>query len=228
MRRFVSDASHELRTPLATVRGYGELFRMGGIPPEELPGAMARIEGEATRMGELVTDLLTLARLDEDRRPQWSEVDLHVLADEAAADLHAMDPARAIAFSVPDAPAGAWLVRGDEPSLRQVLANLVGNVVAHTPTGSPVDLAVTRGAGSVVLEVRDHGPGIDPAEAERVFQRFYRPDRSRTRSSGGSGLGLAIVAAAVAAHGGTVRLEPTPGGGTTVRVELPALTPGRA
>lgn len=228
MRRFVSDASHELRTPLATVRGYGELYRMGGIPAEELPGAMARIEGEATRMGELVADLLTLARLDEDRLPQWSEVDLHVLAREAAADLHAMDPARAITVSVPQAPAGAWLVRGDEASLRQVLANLAGNVVAHTPAGSPVELAVARGTGAVVLEVRDRGPGIDPAEAERVFQRFYRPDRSRTRSSGGSGLGLAIVAAAVAAHGGTVRLEPTPGGGTTVRVELPALTPGRA
>ncbi|MEE6295528.1 sensor histidine kinase [Georgenia wangjunii] len=234
MRRFVSDASHELRTPLATVRGYGELYRMGAIPPEELPNAMRRIEGEATRMGTLVADLLQLARMDEGRPPERLPVDLRVLAADAAADLYARDPSRRahVVPLDPSEPASpAVTVLGDEDALRQVLANLLGNVVQHTPAGTPVELALgtrvdpVQGWSAVVLEVRDHGPGIAPEHAERVFERFYRLDDSRTRASGGSGLGLAIVAAVVAAHGGTVRVLATPGGGTTVRLELPPAPP---
>ena len=225
MRRFVSDASHELRTPLATVRGYGELYRMGAIPPEELPAAMARIESEAQRMGGLVTDLLQLARLDEGRRLERRPVDLTVLAHDAVTDLRALDPSRTTTF-VPLEGAvttpGSTTVLGDENALRQVVSNLTGNVVRHTPEGTPVEVAAGRVEDAVVLEVRDHGPGISPEHAERVFERFYRLDDSRTRASGGSGLGLAIVAALVAAHGGTARVLPTPGGGTTVRVQLPA------
>ncbi|WP_413451377.1 HAMP domain-containing sensor histidine kinase [Georgenia phoenicis] len=227
MRRFVSDASHELRTPLATVRGYGELYRMGAIPEEELPAAMARIEGEASRMGGLVTDLLQLARLDEGRRLAREPVDVAVLAHDAVTDLRALDPERT-ATLVPLADGtsspGAMVVTGDENALRQVLSNLTGNVVRHTSAGTPVEVAAGRLGGDVVVEVRDHGPGISPEHAERVFERFYRLDDSRARTSGGSGLGLAIVAALVAAHGGTARVLPTPGGGTTVRVTLPAAT----
>lgn len=225
MRRFVSDASHELRTPLATVRGYGELYRMGAIPETELPAAMARIESEATRMGGLVTDLLQLARLDEGRRLAREPVDLAVLAHDAVADLRALDPGRTATFvplaegiTAPD----AMVVLGDENALRQVLSNLTGNVVRHTPAGTPVEVAAGRLGGDVVVEVRDHGPGISPEHAERVFERFYRLDDSRARSSGGSGLGLAIVSALLAAHGGTARVLTTPGGGTTVRITLPA------
>ena len=112
---------------------------------------------------------------------------------------------------------------GEESRLRQVLANLVGNAVTHTPPGTAVEIAVgTLPAGSGVIEVRDHGPGIDPEHAARVFERFYRVDASRGRDSGGAGLGMAIVAAIVDAHHGAVTLEQTPGGGTTVRVTLPA------
>lgn len=223
MRRFVSDASHELRTPLATVRGYGELYRLGAIPPEELPTAMARVESEARRMGDLVGDLLQLARLDEGRSVERAPVDLRVLVGDAAADVRALDPSRAATLvDLPGADGGLCVVVGEEAALRQVLANVVGNVVQHTPPGSPVELALGRRGTTVVLEVRDHGPGIDPDQAEQVFERFYRLDGSRARSSGGSGLGLAIVAAIVASHGGTVRVLPTPAGGTTVRIELPA------
>ncbi|WP_152192589.1 sensor histidine kinase [Georgenia satyanarayanai] len=225
MRRFVSDASHELRTPLATVRGYGELYRMGAIPEAELPAAMARIEGEARRMGGLVTDLLQLARLDEGRRLAREPVDLAVLAHDAVADLRALDPERTATFlPLAEGITGpeAMVVVGDENALRQVLSNLTGNVVRHTPSGTPVEVAAGRLGADVVVEVRDHGPGISPEHAERVFERFYRLDDSRARSSGGSGLGLAIVSALVAAHGGTARVLPTPGGGTTVRVTLPA------
>lgn len=222
MRRFVSDASHELRTPLATVRGYGELYRMGAIPPEELPAAMSRVENEAQRMGDLVADLLTLARLDEGRRAEPSTIRLDVLATEAASDLRALDPTREVTLHIPNLPSEAWQLAGDEQGLRQVMSNLLGNVVAHTAAGSAVEIVLIRSPDVIAFEVRDHGPGIDAEHASRVFERFYRLDASRSRARGGSGLGLAIVAAVMAAHGGSAQMRPTPGGGTTARLELPA------
>lgn len=229
MRRFVSDAGHELRTPLATVRGYAELYRMGATStPEEVADTMRRIEGAAVRMGGLVDDMLHLARLDEGRPLRREEVDLVVLAGDAAADLRALDPARRVRL-VPlgDHPVdGPVVAVGDDDRLRQVLANLVGNAARHTPAGSPVELALGRVEGRAVLEVRDHGPGLAPEHASRVFERFYRVDAGRARDTGGSGLGLAIVAAIVAAHDGRVTVDETPGGGLTARVELPAAPPG--
>lgn len=225
MRRFVADASHELRTPLATIRGYGELYRMGALTsPDDVAATLRRIEESASRMGSLVEDLLQLARLDEGRPVRRTPVDLSGLAAESAADLRALDPTRPVRLTVePDAD--DVVVPGDPDRLRQVLANLVGNVVQHTPAGTPVELAVgirTDDAGTRAwLEVRDHGPGISPEHAARVFERFYRVDAARGRQSGGAGLGMAIVAAIVAAHSGEVELEQTPGGGTTVRVLLP-------
>lgn len=221
MRRFVSDASHELRTPLAAIRGYGELYRMGAVPDEEVPAAMGRIESEATRMGGLVNDLLALARLDEGRGLRLADIDLRSVAADGVADLGALDPTRDTRLVAE----GPVVVRGDGDRLRQVVTNLVGNTVQHTPPGTAVEVVVrsedVAGKGWAVLEVRDHGPGISEADSARVFERFYRPDSSRTRASGGSGLGLAIVATIVAAHGGSVRHEPTPGGGATIVVRLP-------
>ncbi|EYR63102.1 hypothetical protein N866_02930 [Actinotalea ferrariae CF5-4] len=232
MRRFVSDASHELRTPLATIRGYGELYRMGALTaPDDVAATMQRIEGSAVRMGSLVEDLLHLARLDEGRPLRAEPVDLAVLATDAAADLRALDPARpvrVVALAAGGTTAGAVAV-GDEDRLRQVLSNLVGNVARHTPDGTPAEVAVGRAAeGRVAVEVRDHGPGVSAEHAHRVFERFYRVDAGRGRETGGAGLGLAIVAAIVRAHHGEVAVHPTPGGGTTVRVALPAATDGDA
>lgn len=228
MRRFVADASHELRTPLAAVRGYAELHRMGALTTDEqVRDTMRRVEGSATRMGSLVEDLLALARLDEGRRGELGPVDLTVLAADAVSDLRALDPVRAVRLETLGGVTGPRVVVGDEPRLRQVLANLVGNAARHTPAGTPVEIAVGPGdeAGTAVLEVRDHGPGIAPEHADRVFERFYRVDPSRTRDSGGSGLGMAIVAAIVASHDGRVAVHPTPGGGATVRVVLPVSGP---
>lgn len=226
MRRFVSDASHELRTPLAAVRGYGELYRMGALTTtEQVDDTMRRIEDSARRMGVLVEDLLSLARLDEGRPLDRAAVDLTVLAADAVADLHALDPGRPARVEPLQAGGGVgpFLVDGDEARLRQVLANLVGNVVQHTPAGTPVEVAVGASGGRGVVEVRDHGPGIEPEHAARVFERFYRVDASRGRAAGGgAGLGMAIVAAIVEAHGGAVGITRTPGGGTTVRVEVPS------
>ncbi|MEP7764557.1 HAMP domain-containing sensor histidine kinase [Sanguibacter sp. 25GB23B1] len=230
MRRFIADASHELRTPLATVRGYGELYRMGALTtPEAVADTMRRIEDSATRMGSLVEDLLRLARLDEGRELERTPVDLAVVAADAMSDLHALDPSRPVRLVPlrPEGETGACVVVGDEGRLRQVLGNLVGNAARHTPAGTPVEVAIgfdtsPDGERTAVLEVRDHGPGIPPEHAERVFERFFRVDSSRNRDSGGSGLGLAIVAAIVARLGGTAQVRETPGGGLTVRIELPA------
>jgi two-component system, OmpR family, sensor kinase len=225
MRQFVADASHELRTPLAAVRGYAELYRQGAVrEPADVASAMTRIEGEATRMGGLVEDLLMLARLDGERPMEFEEVDLTVLAADAAQDARALDPARRIDLLGLGEGLGPTRVRGDESKLRQVLANLVGNAIRHTPAGTPLEIALgTRAADhTAVLEVRDHGPGIDPEVARRVFERFYRSDPSRRRGNGGgNGLGLAIVAAIVGTHGGKVGVTRTPGGGATFIVELP-------
>ena len=227
MRRFVADASHELRTPLVTIRGFSELYRHGAIQTSEDVGtAMGRIESEAKRMGELVEDLLMLARIDEQRPLQLKPVDLLIIGHDAVLDARASAPERA--FSVvglsagPGAPAPTV---GDEAKLRQVVANLMGNALRHTPAGSPIEIVVgTRSEGEQkfsVIKIRDHGPGISDEEAPRVFERFYRADSSRDRNTGGSGLGLAIVSAIVASHEGTVRLEQTLGGGATMAIELP-------
>ncbi|MBC7290414.1 MAG: HAMP domain-containing protein [Actinotalea sp.] len=229
MRRFVSDASHELRTPLATIRGYGELYRMGALADRaDVDATMQRIEGSAVRMGSLVEDLLHLARLDEGRPLRREPVDLAVVAADAAADLRALDRGRAVRV-VPLQPGGTTagaVAVGDEDRLRQVLSNLVGNVARHTPAGTSAEVAVGRTPdGRVAVEVRDHGPGVAPEHADRVFERFYRVDAGRGRETGGAGLGLAIVAAIVRAHRGEVAVRPTPGGGTTVRVVLPAAEP---
>ena len=228
MRRFVQDASHELRTPLVTIRGFSELYRHGALQkPEEVAAAMGRIESEAKRMGQLVEDLLTLARIDEQRPLEYEPVDLMLLGNDAAMDARASSPGREIRVVGLDGqqPRPAPTM-GDEARLRQVVANLMTNALRYTPDGSPIEIAVgvapvIHNRSDAVLEVRDHGPGISEEEAERVFERFYRADSSRYRETGGTGLGLAIVAALVAQHDGTVRLSETEGGGATMSIRLP-------
>jgi two-component system OmpR family sensor kinase len=230
MRRFVADASHELRTPLAGIRGFAELYRMGALSDDaDVKRVMARIESEAVRLGGLVEDLLTLARMDEQRPPELVPMDLRSLAADALHDTTALDPAREVALTGPGgppAPPGPALVLGDEARLRQVIANLVGNAVRHTPPGTPIRIGVGTVDGHGVIEVADHGPGLAPDQAARVFERFYRVDASRSRhEGGGAGLGLAIVTALVSAQHGTVTLDTAPGHGATFRVSLPQAPP---
>ncbi|WP_236864620.1 sensor histidine kinase [Brevibacterium daeguense] len=300
IRQFVSDASHELRTPLVTIRGYAELYRQGAIREhEQVAQAMERIESEAKRMGVLVEDLVVLARMDELRQAETGPVDIGGIVRDAAADAAAQDPDRDISFigldggDAPEVPA----VIGSDFKLRQVIMNLAGNAVRHTPPRTAIEFAVgvhgipeappepkeskpekgfvtgpvrifkrdngddkKKGedrrrnedkkksrsgaqaitpdvtaaggvrvsedlhgfpAGRVRFEVRDHGEGIDPDEAPRIFERFYRLDASRNRDTGGSGLGLSIVKAIVDSHRGEISVHPTPGGGATFRVDLP-------
>ncbi|MEH3076137.1 MAG: HAMP domain-containing sensor histidine kinase [Quadrisphaera sp.] len=224
MRRFVADASHELRTPLSAIRGFAEMHRMGIVRKEaDVTTAFSRIESEATRMGGLVEDLLVLARLDEQRPMRRDPVDLFAIVADARHDARALAPDRTVTVTgVDGAPPRPVVVTGDEAKLRQVLANLIGNALRHTPAGTPVELGVGQRDGWAVWAVVDHGPGIPPEDAARVFERFWRADSSRQRGAGGgAGLGMAIVAGIVQAHGGAVRVVQTPGGGATIEVALP-------
>jgi len=223
MKAFVGDASHELRTPLATVTGYTELYRLGGIPAEEVPGVMARIEASSVRMTALVTDLLSLARLDEGAPMTIEPLDVRVHLEDAARDLRVLDPTRRVTV-VAGASDGAGLraVAADDGALRQVLTNLVGNAAAYTPDGSPVELVATESDDGVLLSVVDHGPGVPAQDRGRIFERFARLDAGRSRDAGGSGLGLSIVSAMATALGGWARCVETPGGGATMQVWLPA------
>ncbi|OFT97842.1 HAMP domain-containing sensor histidine kinase [Brevibacterium sp. HMSC22B09] len=326
IRQFVSDASHELRTPLVTIRGYAELYRQGAVQkPEDVAQIMGRIEAESIRMGDLVEDLVVLARLDSERRAEIGPVDMAAAVRDTAADTAAQAPHRDISFiglDGEDAP-GLPLIEGADSKLRQVISNLAGNALRHTADDVAIDFAVgvvdvpeafetegdtaeeakqSRGAldfvtgpvrifkrdgsradakpqnkgqgkaqvpttsqgaaasaaadsrpsadkrtdsveqplappgaggiivpdvlegfpaGRVRIEVRDHGEGIDPEIAPRVFERFYRLDSSRDRSTGGSGLGLSIVKAIIDSHKGEISVHETPGGGATFRVDLP-------
>jgi len=288
MRRFVGDASHELRTPLVSVRGYAELYRMGALTtPDEVAQAMERIEKEAIRMGELVEDLLELARIDEAKPLQMKPVDLVPIAYDAALDAMASSPDRPInvVFTEPEPEpepqsaaetaeeavtasrtaavltspisfAGAQLSRlrsrrprqapaehvsetptrqqtldtpaivlGEENKIRQVVTNLLGNALRFTNPGSPIEIGVSvdHVREVALLDIIDHGDGIPPQIRDKIFQRFWRADTSRTRETGGSGLGLAIVSGIIIAHKGSVDVFETEGGGATFRVELPLL-----
>jgi two-component system OmpR family sensor kinase len=189
---------------------------------------MGRVEKEAARMGLLVEDLLLLARLDQQRPLARQPVDLLSLAADAVHDARLLAPDRAVDLSV--APGAAFLVIGDEARLRQVIGNLMSNALTHTPAGTPIEVSIGSGvldprksdsAPAVILDVTDHGPGMPKDQAHRVFERFYRADRARTRATGGSGLGLAIVAALVAAQGGVASLRTSEGTGATFRITLP-------
>jgi two-component system, OmpR family, sensor kinase len=222
MRQFVADASHELRTPLTSIRGFAELYRQGALTdPAAVPDVFGRIEDEATRMGLLVDDLLLLARMDQERPLAFEPVDLRAVVRDAVEAARAMAPERRIELTDAEDPS----VTGDESRLRHVTSNLLDNALRHTPPDAPVEVSLAQttrqGRDWAVLEVLDHGPGLTPEQAQRVFERFYRTDAARTRVSGGSGLGLSIVAAIVAAHGGQAEVDSTPGQGATFRVLLP-------
>ncbi len=222
LRRFISDASHELRTPIAAVRGHAEMWRNGVT--DDLDTVMGRIEAESTRMGDLVDDMLLLARLDQARPLDRAPVDLLSLATDALIDARALQPDRPITLVAAPGSDPAVVI-GDEARLRQILANLVTNALTHTPTDASVEIRLDTTSDQVSLSVTDTGPGIAPEVVDKIFDRFYRADAGRTRAHGGSGLGLAIVRSLTEAHHGQVTCTSEPGVRTTFAVTLP-LRPG--
>lgn len=222
MRSFVADASHELRTPLASIRGYSELslraLAQGTDSASTTAESLERIQAQSLRMTMLVEDLLLLARLDEGAELVFDAVDLTRLAIDAVADARVAGQDHAWVLELGDEPI---VVAGDATRLQQVAANLLANARVHTPAGTTVTTSLVAEDDVAVLRVRDTGPGIDPAIADELFERFARADRSRTRRSGGTGLGLSIAKAIVEAHGGSISVESEPGS-TTFEVRLPS------
>ena len=241
MRRFVGDASHELRTPLAAVSAYAELLDNDVVDTEEdRERVVDNIRDETARMGTLVQDLLLLARMDEGRPMTCEPTELVSLVADTIHAATTVGPEWPVTLQ-----AGQPVeVCGDREKLRQVVANLLGNVRMHTPAGTRTVVTVREdagapggpgpagaagapdvpgpaGAGEAVIEVADDGPGLTAEQAARVFERFYRADKSRSRAHGGAGLGLSIVAAIVDAHGGSVSAAPAPHGGAVFTVRLP-------
>jgi two-component system OmpR family sensor kinase len=185
--------------------------------PDELLRLMSLIHHEVSRMGRLVEDLLTLARLDQDRPLERSHVDLASIAAQAIQAARIVHPDRPIALAADD----PVIVYADEERLRQVIDNLIANAVQHTPPRSAVTVSVTSTSGTGEIVVADNGPGMTAEQAAHAFERFYRTDDARTRARGGTGLGLSIAASLAAAHGGDITVDTQPGQGAAFRVRLP-------
>jgi two-component system OmpR family sensor kinase len=219
MRRFIADASHELRTPLTSVRGLAEFGLQQGAEAsqEELLRLMGLIAGEAGRMGRLVDDLLLLARFDAGRALERRPVDLASIAAEAVQQARIVTAGRPITLEA----AEPVIVDGDRERLRQVIDNLIGNALQHTPPGTPVAVTVSGEPWQRAAHRRRPGAGPDAGPGAHVFERFYRTDGARTRARGGTGLGLAIAASLAAAHGGELTVDTEPGHGAAFRLRLP-------
>jgi two-component system OmpR family sensor kinase len=213
LRRFVADASHELRTPLTSIRGFAELHRQGAVPEgEKTKELIGRIEKESIRMGSLVEDLLILARIDQSRELVMADVDLSHLVQEAVSSASAAGPEHPITSDI----AGDIHTQGDADKIYQVVTNLLANARAHTPVGTAIHVATYSNKDGSYVIVADKGPGLTAEDQMHIFERFYRVDTSRQRSSNdGSGLGLSIVDEVMKAHGGTVSVASEPGKGAT-------------
>ena len=227
IRRFTADASHELRTPLTALRAEAEVALSRPAVAPEQQALLGSILEECERLTRLTDQLLALAREDAGVGPPLApeEVDLTSLVTAVAETMRPLAEARAIRLHVTGGPAR---VRGDRARLRQVFYNLMDNAIKYTPNGGMVEVRVESSRTGAVATIRDTGIGIPAEHLPRVFDRFYRVDRARGREQGGTGLGLSIARSIVAAHGGHIDLNSTPGQGTTARVELPSLPAGHS
>ena len=219
LRQFVADASHELRTPLTAIRGFAELHRQGAVEGvEKTKELIGRIEKESIRMGSLVEDLLLLARMDEARPVSMEPVDLTHVLEECIASARAAGPDHPITADIePDI-----FVLGDNKRIHQAIANLLANARTHTPLGTKITVRAKSGKDDTRVSVSDEGRGLSPADQKKIFERFFRADPSRQRSSGeGSGLGLSIVDAIMKLHGGSVSVESELGRGATFTLTFP-------
>lgn len=221
-RAFVADASHELRTPLTLIRANAELLKRKSPPrPENALASVDDIIRETDRLANLVSQMLTLARAETDKSVlQMSDVDLGETAADAVRQMQMLASPKKIALEFHKN--GQAALRGDETRLRELVTILVDNAIKYSPEGSSVGVSVVGAAGKVILSVSDNGPGIPPEALPRIFDRFYRVDKARSREAGGTGLGLSIARWIAESHGGSISATSAPGRGTTFTVELPA------
>lgn len=218
---FVANVSHELRTPLTSIKGFTDTLVEGALEdPENARRFLGIIQKHTDRIIMVVDDLLTLSRMEGAESPlNLGELDLAGLVDEMVQGLGPVASAKRLALSVDLARPAPF--RGDRDRLAQVVTNLLDNAVKYTPEGGKVSAALRRTEGFYELVVSDTGVGIEPWHLGRIFERFYRADKARSREMGGTGLGLAIVKHIVQAHGGTVAVQSVVGRGSTFTVRLP-------
>jgi signal transduction histidine kinase len=220
-RRFVADASHELRTPLTHLRAQIQWASADDRSETEVRDALGVMERELERTTKLVEELLLIAR-GENRQLALARVpfDLAPVVNEVREIAEAMAQGKELAVVVPSDAGPSWAV-GDADRTRHILLNLTSNAVRYTPDGS-VTLALHRNGDAVGVSVRDTGPGIAPQHVERIFDRFFRIDQSRSRELGGTGLGLAIARVLAELQDGHITVDSTPGAGSTFTLWLPA------
>ncbi len=220
LRRFTADASHELRTPLTALRSVGEVGLRGSRSSEEYREVIGTMLEQADRLSRLADDLLTLARSETGQAQlHFEPVDLPALAEEVSERLSVLAEERGQTLET--RADGPVIVPGDRPALRQALSNLVDNAIKYSPEATRVLVRVGRDRDRAWVEVKDEGPGIPEEDRERIFERFYRIDSSRSREMGGTGLGLSLVKGIAEAHAGHVELETGKGRGSLFRLVLP-------
>ena len=217
-REFTANVSHELKTPLQGIIGSAELIENGMVKPEDMPRFIGHIRGEAQRMVALIGDIIRLSQLDEGEEMPREDVDLLEVGRRAAEQLDTTAQARKIAVTVDGQPTA---VNGVRQLLYEVIYNLCDNAIKYNVDGGSVRMTVSGDGANACVTVADTGIGIPLEQQARVFERFYRVDKSHSKASGGTGLGLSIVKHAVQYHGGSISLNSRPGEGTTVRVWLP-------
>lgn len=217
-REFTANVSHELKTPLQGIIGSAELIENGMVKPDDLPRFVGHIHAEAARLVTLIDDIIRLSQLDEGAAMPTEPVDLLAVSQEAAENLHDAAAARSVTVSVTGRPA---VIPGVRRQIYEIVYNLCDNAIKYNRDGGRVDVTVAADAGGSSITVADTGIGIAPEHQSRVFERFYRVDKSHSKASGGTGLGLSIVKHAVQYHHGRIELESTPGTGTTIRVVFP-------
>ena len=217
-REFTANVSHELKTPLQGIIGSAELIENGMVRPDDLPRFVGHIHAEAARLVTLIDDIIRLSQLDEGDAMPTEPVDLLAVSQEAAENLHDAAAARNVTVSVTGQPA---VLPGVRRLIYEIVYNLCDNAIKYNRDGGRVDVTVAADAGGSSITVADTGIGIAPEHQARVFERFYRVDKSHSKASGGTGLGLSIVKHAVQYHHGRIELESTPGTGTIIRVVFP-------
>lgn len=218
-REFTANVSHELKTPLQGIIGSAELLENGMVKQEDVPRFVGHIRAEAQRLVTLIGDIIRLSQLDEGEPMPTEPVELLAVAREVAENLRSAAETRNVTVEVTGTPA---TVSGVRRLLYEIVLNLCDNAIKYNTEGGRVEVEVAQDGGTAAVTVRDTGIGIPPEHQSRVFERFYRVDKSHSKASGGTGLGLSIVKHAVQYHHGVIQLKSEVGKGTEIRVTFPA------
>ena len=216
-KEFTANVSHELKTPLQSIIGSAELLENGLVKPEDQKRFVGNIKNEATRLVSLINDIIRLSQLDEDGGTATESVDLFDIANEVMDVLTVSASKKQVKLCL---NGESCVMNGVRRYLYEIVYNLSDNAIRYNKDGGTVLIDLKNKDGSIVLSVSDTGIGIPTEHQSRIFERFYRVDKSHSKETGGTGLGLSIVKHAVAYHGGTIKLESTPGEGTTITVEF--------